>query len=848
MNNTPLFNLNKFRKIKNNSYNNKENCLKNSKKWGKNYITNPKFPLFDHKFFTCGDVDDFNQYGILNAMYYLSKDYSNNIKEKTNEKINQKISKKQKKEEIKQVFDFKDYFKLYKNIDIESIINTFTYIFYKIKKGVFIIIHNNELVLYLPFSNHDYINNWFDKIYFSLEEKKLLEENDYHHIQDKLRKNIMQFMNEHPEQYANKKIKINFNRKKWHANNCVFRNQFPEYEGDLNIDVFKNMFVELCKNRKIPNAMFFLNYRDAPILTKKLTEPYFHLFDSKSVSIEQKFKFKKFCPILSQSITSMNADLLIPTSDDWRIHSSKYFTGSKCSNAYHPSSFNKMELDWKKKKNICVFRGSATGCGMTLENNMRLKAAQLSLEHPKLLDAGITDWKPRDKKFIGEPIKIINPKDFNFNLVEGISMDMQSKYKYILHIDGYVSAFRLSSEMRMNSVLLICKSDYNLWYSHLMVEYEHFVPVKNDLSDLIDQIKWCLKNDKKCMQIASNAMEFYKKYLTIDGVFDYMQQLIMKIHLNMNIKNPLVLKKSKKNVAIIVCFRDSGNNVRNQQKIVFVKSLTSIFKELFNFHIFIIEQSPEGGFNIGKLKNIGFVEANKVGVFDYYILSDVDMIPNYELLHYYQKKPKYPMCLAASGTRYRHQFIKNKLKKNLDVNKNKNKGKKPFTGGVMSFTKKDFEKINGYPNNFRNWGGEDDSLLIRMSESKMNNLIYPKNGSVIDIEKNNSGKPKNVLYKTTEIEKNKTMEYQKYEKLLIDIQKWKKNGINSLLYKNLGVEKLNDVCTQITVDLMYKEEEKKYPEFYPAYEEMNNTTYKRFRKECKDKLNYYYGKINIVYL
>jgi hypothetical protein len=46
---------------------------------------------------------------------------------------------------------------------------------------------------------------------------------------------------------------------------------------------------------------------------------------------------------------------------------------------------------------------------------------------------------------------------------------------------------------------------------------------------------------------------------------------------------------------------------------------------------------------------------------------------------------------------------------------------------------------------------------------------------------------------------------------------------------------------------MYKEEEKKYPEFYPAYEEMNNTTYKRFRKECKDKLNDYYGKINIVH-
>ena len=83
MNNTILFNLNKFRKVKNNTYNTQEKCLANSKKWGKDYISNPKFfyvPYFDQKFFTCGDVDDFNQYGVLNAMYYLSKNKNKNKK------------------------------------------------------------------------------------------------------------------------------------------------------------------------------------------------------------------------------------------------------------------------------------------------------------------------------------------------------------------------------------------------------------------------------------------------------------------------------------------------------------------------------------------------------------------------------------------------------------------------------------------------------------------------------------------------------------------------------------------------------------------------------------------------
>ena len=818
MNNNKLFDLNKFRKFKNNHYDKKENCEKNAGKWGMNYITNPKFKTFDHKNYTAGDYQDFNQYGVLSSLYYLSQD--------TN-KINNNILKKSNK----------DIFKLYKDIDIESILNTFTYMFEKMKKGIFIIIHNNKLVLFLPFSNYYYINNWYDKIYFSLEEKNLLQENDYERIQDKLRKNILNFMKDHPEQYPkDKKRKINLNRKKWHANNCVFRNEFPIYEGDLNIEVFKNMISELCENRTIPNVQFFINYRDAPILKKNLTEPYHHLFDSKDISIEKEYQFKKMCPIFSQSITDEYADILMPTNDDWLMSSSKIFT-NKCSNSYTKNKFNNLNLDWKKKKNICVFRGSATGCGMNLDNNMRLKAAQLSLEHPKLLDAGITDWKSRDKKYMNEPIKIINPEDFKFKLVDSLSRQEQSQYKYILNIQGYVSAFRLSSELRMNSVVLICESDYKMWYSDSLVEYEHFVPVKKDLSNLIDQINWCKKNDKKCEKIASNGLLFYEKYLTKDALFDYMQKCMINIYLNRNLKNPLAIKKVKKNVAVIVCFRDPGNNTRNKQKEIFVKALSTIFPKLFDFHIFIIEQSPEGGFNIGKLKNIGYVEANKVDKFDHYIFSDVDMIPGYDLLKYYQKKPTHPITLAAIGTRYRQQF----------TNSSKiNKYEKPFTGGAISFSKKYFEKINGYPNNFRNWGGEDDSLLIRMVDNKLFKLEYPKIGSIIDIEKNNFGKPKSVINKVEEVKKNKTMEFQKFEKLLIEFDNWKNNGLNTLLYKINETKKINKCTTQITVDLMYKEEEKKYKELYPKQNNMNDTDYKKFKKNSYNKLREYYKKIEII--
>ena len=810
-----LFNLNMFKpKIsKQNVYNNKETCEKNkaSIKWVQ---TNPRFSKFNQIYYTAGDYQDFDKYGLLPLIYYLSEK-----KKKLNDV---KMNLKNNKYEI---------FKLYKEIDYISCLNTFNYIFHKLKKGIFVIIQNNELKLYLPFSNAHYKNNWYKNIYFTEEEKKLIENNDYDKIKDKLKNYSIEFMKKYPDQFKGRSI--NFYRDRWHANNCMFRNQYPEYEGDLNTNVFKNMFDELVKHREITDVQFFINYRDFPILKKNLTEPYNHLFNSDKVKIEKEFQYKKFCPIFSQSITNDFADLLMPTNDDWVMATSKYFTDG-CTSSYNKQSFDKMNLDWKTKKNICVFRGSATGCGITLENNMRLKAAQLSLEHKNILDVGITDWKPRPKKYSDSPIQIINPEDFQFKKALPLTRAEQSNYKYILDIEGYVSAFRLSSELRMRSVVLIVESDYKLWYSHLLVPYEHFIPVKKDLSDLIEIIQWCIKHDKECSKIAENAYTFYEKKLTKDGIFDYLQKKMNTIYLNRNLKNPLVLKKVKKNVAIIVCYRDSGNGLRKKQKDLFIKIINRIFPELFNFHLYIIEQSIEGAFNIGKLKNIGFEIACKNDKYDHFIFSDVDMIPDYDLLNYYQKKFDIPVTLAATGTRY--------------STKNKTSGK-PFIGGALSITKKIFEKINGYPNNMRGWGGEDDSLFIRLVENKLYKLGYPKEGSVIDIEEDEKGKTLSLEEKLKKLDSDKERENLKLEKLLIDIDTWKKNGLSNLDYNILKTHKVNDMTTQITVDLLYNEEERKYPFLFPKGKTFkNNSNYKKFKKDTYDKLNTYYHQIIIEHV
>lgn len=39
-----------------------------------------------------------------------------------------------------------------------------------------------------------------------------------------------------------------------------------------------------------------------------------------------------------------------------------------------------------------------------------------------------------------------------------------------------------------------------------------------------------------------------------------------------------------------------------------------------------------------------------------------------------------------------------------------------YFGGVVAFNRADFEAINGFPNTFWGWGGEDDEMYSRIVE------------------------------------------------------------------------------------------------------------------------------------
>ena len=465
--------------------------------------SNYRYRSFTQSHFTAGDEEQFQQYrDATNGDVCIAE-----IDIKDNLFIEQ---------------PFKTWDK-YKDVQATAVINTFRYIFNKFKKGIFVKIKGNKVVVFLPFSKAHFVNEWANKI----------------HINPKF-KDLDSFLRHYTishHRYNPRRVNKVF--KEWYANNCILRYDIDPRtrqpnEGDTNVGTIKNMLETLCSKRIVPDIEFFINRRDFPILTRNGTEPYDNIWGDNVPLVSH--SLSQYLPILSMSKTDKYADILVPTHEDWaRVQSENgiWFPRS-CRN------YNEVfDTSWKEKKNTAVFRGASTGCGVTIKTNPRLKlafiAANVEEKEGKepLLDAGITKWNLRPRKIKGSPylqsIDVAQLREKGIDLVNFMSLREQSKYKYIINVDGHVSAFRLSIELGMKSVILLVKSDWKIWYSDMLIPYKHYVPIRSDLSNLLDQIRWCRANDDKCQEIAKNAYEFFETYIQEKGILDYLQKTLIDL-------------------------------------------------------------------------------------------------------------------------------------------------------------------------------------------------------------------------------------------------------------------------------------------------------------------------------
>lgn len=174
---------------------------------------------------------------------------------------------------------------------------------------------------------------------------------------------------------------------------------------------------------------------------------------------------------------------------------------------------------WENRTDIVLWRGSTTGRGLITDSNMqydnqklilriRLCIALRNASHTNVKISNVTQSNDaeRDKALL---------------FAEGLMADhiptMQwQRVRYAIDVDGNSNAWaNLFQRLLLGCCILKIGSanGYKQWYYDKLVPWYHYVPVRPDLSDLRQQIDFCMSNPSISRLIAKQGRELAQSLL-----------------------------------------------------------------------------------------------------------------------------------------------------------------------------------------------------------------------------------------------------------------------------------------------------------------------------------------------
>ncbi|TCP96851.1 glycosyl transferase family 90 [Cricetibacter osteomyelitidis] len=145
----------------------------------------------------------------------------------------------------------------------------------------------------------------------------------------------------------------------------------------------------------------------------------------------------------------------------------------------------------------------------------RAKLMEIAQAHPDKIEA--YDTMVRDK-FLGKPASYISLPD-------------HTKYKYLIDIEGNGYSGRIPFLLASQRVLFIQERKWKSYFHFSLEPYKHFIPVKNDLSNLLHQIKFMeAQGEEYYRKIAHNALEFVQNKLTYEKAVNVLLFKLLQAH------------------------------------------------------------------------------------------------------------------------------------------------------------------------------------------------------------------------------------------------------------------------------------------------------------------------------
>jgi len=212
-----------------------------------------------------------------------------------------------------------------------------------------------------------------------------------------------------------------------------------------------------------------------------------------------------FVPVVCKSrpscLVSMN---MSPCSTIvWPIRMNRHFGPIQ---EYHHLVDDKEVVPWKEKKSAVIWRGGFSGVPQNMrigkvtgfKYGPRVQAVLANFHYDESdIDVGFNNVPHQFREF-GKFVKKTR-----------ISMVEQLEYKYILNVEGNDVSTGLKWQLASNSVVFMTNpTTVSFAMEDLLVPFVHYIPVKDDFSNVMHMVEWARSNDETCKWISEQATKF----------------------------------------------------------------------------------------------------------------------------------------------------------------------------------------------------------------------------------------------------------------------------------------------------------------------------------------------------
>ncbi|KAJ7243594.1 glycosyl transferase family 90-domain-containing protein [Mycena haematopus] len=207
-------------------------------------------------------------------------------------------------------------------------------------------------------------------------------------------------------------------------------------------------------------------------------------------------------PILSMTkISPCFSDILYP--------GQYYYYSSGWSGKFsHPN-----DIPWDEKLPELYWRGSSNG-GHIIRDNYhkfsRFRLIKIAQNHSDIINARMTGFWESHCTFDCERDPIIQEYDIGG---DGSPREEVYYYKYSLDVDGNTFSGRYLGLLRSGS-LVFKATAFDEYFSNWLKPYVHYIPVRIDLSDLVEKVEWAIAHEAEARQIQETGMLFAQRVLS----------------------------------------------------------------------------------------------------------------------------------------------------------------------------------------------------------------------------------------------------------------------------------------------------------------------------------------------